>query len=662
MVILPLSVVLVGATFLANGKAVAFLSRSLISQTIGETEAELRRFFEPVNNLLEVMLIWGRSGVLDVDQPVPLQGLLPPLLTSHRQISTALIADGRGHEVMILQAGSGWRSRHTRADEWGRRTQWAESTAGGAEPVSYWKALDYDPRTRPWYQGATARLRGRGALTDGVSLSELVYWTEPYTFFTTREPGITAAAGFSTASGNESVVGFDVSLSDISAFTAGLEVGEHGGVMVLTDEGRVIGLPRFERFKQPAARRGALLKRLVELDWPLGKDADRAFASQPDGEKAPVRFASGGTLWWGQHRPFQLAPERRLWIAVVVPEQDLLGNLRHMPFIVLTLTLLVTAVAAWRALVVARRFSQPIEELVRETDRIRMGDFEDPQPVVSSVKEIRRLVSAQERMRSGLKSLMKLERDLQLARQIQQAALPARLPVLPGFQIDAWSEPAEETGGDTFDVVGYAHEEGGPVTLTPERADRAVLLLADATGHGIGPALSATEVRAMLRMAVRSGEGLEQMARKMNEQLCADLKGGRFITAWLAELDAHAGTLRTFSAGQAPILHYRSGLDTTMVNDADAPPLGILEELDVRVNEPLVMQPGDLVAVMSDGVFEAVNPSGEQFGLERAVQAISSQAAASASEALSALKQVLAEFTVGTPAGDDRTAIVIKRV
>ncbi len=130
----------------------------------------------------------------------------------------------------------------------------------------------------------------------------------------------------------------------------------------------------------------------------------------------------------------------------------------------------------------------------------------------------------------------------------------------------------------------------------------------------------------------------------------------------MAELDARAGTLRTFSAGQAPILHYRSGLDSTAVNDADAPPLGILEELDVRVNEPLIMQAGDLVAVMSDGVFEAVNPSGQQFGLERAVEAVSAKAAASASEALQALKQALAEFTAGTPAGDDRTVIVIKRV
>jgi phosphoserine phosphatase len=86
----------------------------------------------------------------------------------------------------------------------------------------------------------------------------------------------------------------------------------------------------------------------------------------------------------------------------------------------------------------------------------------------------------------------KLERDLELARLIQQGTFPRRLPRLAGFDVDAWSEPAEATGGDAVDVVPVGVEGTG-----------ALLLLADATGHGIGPALAATQVRAMLRMAAR---------------------------------------------------------------------------------------------------------------------------------------------------------------
>ncbi len=91
-----------------------------------------------------------------------------------------------------------------------------------------------------------------------------------------------------------------------------------------------------------------------------------------------------------------------------------------------------------------------------------------------------------------------------------------------------------------------------------------MLLLADATGHGIGPALSVTQLRAMLRMAVRAGlaaggSASREVAQHINEQLYADLPSNRFITAWLAMLDAAAGTLTTYSAGQAPLLLYRAG-------------------------------------------------------------------------------------------------------
>ena len=84
--------------------------------------------------------------------------------------------------------------------------------------------------------------------------------------------------------------------------------------------------------------------------------------------------------------------------------------------------------------------------------------------------------------RRARESLLRIERDLQLARQIQRNTFPDQLPILSGFEIDAWSEPAEETGGDTYDVVGYQRAGDGPILLSENHADRALLLLADATG------------------------------------------------------------------------------------------------------------------------------------------------------------------------------------
>ncbi|MEE9212554.1 MAG: SpoIIE family protein phosphatase, partial [Phycisphaeraceae bacterium] len=265
--------------------------------------------------------------------------------------------------------------------------------------------------------------------------------------------------------------------------------------------------------------------------------------------------------------------------------------------------------------------------------------------------------------RRARESLLKLERDLQLARQIQQSTFPSRLPVLRGFQIDAWTEPAEETGGDTYDVIGYQQDaDGRPILVSADQADRAVLLLADATGHGIGPALSVTQVRAMLRMAVRMQPELTKIARHMNEQLYADLPQGRFITAWLGELDATDNTLTSLSAGQAPIIRYDAARDTLDVLAANAMPFGIVADLDITITDHIPMNAGDIFAVISDGVFEATDHAGRQFGTDRVIDLIPRHRHESPTQILAALREAVAKFTNGAPAADDRTAIIVKRM
>jgi len=197
--------------------------------------------------------------------------------------------------------------------------------------------------------------------------------------------------------------------------------------------------------------------------------------------------------------------------------------------------------------------------------------------------------------------------------------------------------------------------------LSVENADRALLLLADAAGHGVGPALSAAQIRAMLRMAVRSGTSLEHIVHNVNQQLCDDLFGGRFITAWLGVIDAESGSLTSFSAGQAPLLHFHADEQRTEVLEADTPPFGILRDLPVPTSSERVMKPGDIFAVLSDGIFENTNASGEQFGIQRAVDVIVRDHEGTAGLIVTRLRQALAQFTPGMRPLDDRTAIIVKR-
>ena len=110
-------------------------------------------------------------------------------------------------------------SRQTRIDEWGDRKLWWEWESPGDEPVARWEEVVYDPRTRPWYTQAVEPSARR--LAPGAEL-----WTDPYFFFSTGEPGITASLSFASRNSIDHVVAFDVELADLSAFTRSLRV--HG--------------------------------------------------------------------------------------------------------------------------------------------------------------------------------------------------------------------------------------------------------------------------------------------------------------------------------------------------------------------------------------------------------------------------------------------------
>ncbi len=663
LVIVLLGGAILAVTFIGNQRAVESLSRSIIRRVSDQTDARLGQFFEPVIKQLEIAVQWRESGLLEIDDRDSINKLLLPLMRKHTQISSLLIADDRGREHMLLRVDGQWRLRQTRRDNAGQPVRWFAWTDGDAGPKErpVTKAeSEYDPRSRPWFQGALAK---GAAVTKGAA--ELS-WTQPYQFFTTKDPGITAAIALKLG-GVTHVLGFDVLLNDLSRFTTSdaLVVSEHGFVFVTEEESsKVVGLPRLERFLSDEGRRAAVDKTVAEIDEGVVTAADAAAASATGNE--PFSFEADGQTWWSGVRRFALAPDRHLRISVVIPESDLVGDLAMLRWLILGATLLALGVAVWRAFVLADRMSDPIEALVAGSERIRKGDLDEGAPIESDLLEVQHLANSQDRMRVGLKMLMKLERDLQVARQIQQNTFPDVLPGLKGFDVEAWSEPADETGGDTFDVIGLL---GGwtraSIVDSAEgdgNADRAVLMLADATGHGIGPALSAMQLRAMLRMAMRLGGDLESIAKHMNAQLCQDLPGARFLTTWLGMLDIDDNTLRTFSGGQAPLLHYHAATDTVDWLQADAPPLGILPNIPISIGPPVDLAAGDLYIVFSDGIYEAKDPDEGLFGEERVEEIVRANKHRSPREILVAVREGVEAFARGRPADDDRTAVIIKRL
>ena len=663
MVTLMSAALIVTASY-GTRRAVRTLSELVLIQTVEHTESELSRFFAPVSENLELVSTWARNGVLDITDRGKLNRLLVPMLAHNSQISSILLADEQGCEYMLLKTADGrWMNRETRLDEWGGRSRLWTWRQGETEVHSEWKRLHYNPHRRPWYKGALDNFLAGD--TPGEKDGRRFYITRPYTLFTTKEPGITASLAFEALDGRIMVTAFDVLLRDITRFTMSLKVSSHGKVVVLSDQDdRVIGLPRYERFRDRGKRRQALLKKIGQLGIPVVTDAIRHYRSHPAYGDRIFTFKSSGESWWAIVRPFNIDAERVMRITVVVPEVDLLGSLKLMWLWILLIVMGIVLLAVKRIFTLAGRYSRPIEKLVQESHRIARGDLEQELVIDAPVEEFQRLAKAHDEMRRGLRVLLKMERDVQIAQKIQQDTLPRKLPRLPGYEITGWSQPAEGAAGDTFDVIGLlrdAHGNERGFRICDKDAHLGIFLLADASGHGIGPALSVTQVRAMLRMAVRSGQNLMAIIRLMNRQLEEDLHEGRFITAWFGELDPVTNRLASFSLGQAPLLHYRREEDDCRSLMPQLPPFGTIDEIGQEQPEVVEMAPGDIFAVLSDGLYEPRNAAGRMFGRKRVIEILRARHRQPPGEILRAILAEIDRFTGNAPADDDRTAVIIKR-
>jgi sigma-B regulation protein RsbU (phosphoserine phosphatase) len=323
----------------------------------------------------------------------------------------------------------------------------------------------------------------------------------------------------------------------------------------------------------------------------------------------------------------------------------------------LTLLLIVGCVV-----VVSRRVSAPIAALTEKVSEVAGGNLDARVRVGErgATDEIRHLAGSFNRMTAELRAHVKrlaaeqaarecLEQELSLAREIQRNLLPKTPPSIAGFQVAGWSLPAGKTGGDYY---GWIELPGGRVILT----------VADASGHGIGPALLITVYRAYLHAAATAFDSLQRAMNQMNELLVADCPQGRFVTAVVAALEPRERAVLLYSAGHGPSIFYCAAQRRTERLDADDLPLGIaasLSDSDLRRRR---CAPGDLLVLLTDGFFEWSNPAGEQYGMSRLEQFVAEHHALEPQQFIQALHADVIAFSQGTPQTDDLTAVVLKCV
>jgi sigma-B regulation protein RsbU (phosphoserine phosphatase) len=242
------------------------------------------------------------------------------------------------------------------------------------------------------------------------------------------------------------------------------------------------------------------------------------------------------------------------------------------------------------------------------------------------------------------KELAATHEKLRLARIIQQRYFPTTSPVISGFDLSGASYPAEETGGDYFDYFSVPEGCVG-------------IVVADVTGHGIGPALVMSQTRAYLRALLPLGLNVSELVTRLNDFLAEDSPDDLFVTLFLAQLDPHDGSFVYASAGHQCFL-FGPG-DESQPLESTGMPLGILPG---RVPSacPRKLQPGQLVLFLTDGVLETLSPQGDTFGIARTLDVIRANRHRPAGDIVKALYCKIRSFSKGTPQLDDITAVILK--
>ena len=241
----------------------------------------------------------------------------------------------------------------------------------------------------------------------------------------------------------------------------------------------------------------------------------------------------------------------------------------------------------------------------------------------------------------------RLERDMELARQIQLGLLPERPPEHPHWRIAAFAQSCDETGGDYYDFMPVA---GGALDA----------VVGDVSGHGIPSALLMSTARAFLRALHERGLPPGETVTALNRLLEKDLADDSFMTLVIARLSDEGGVQYVSAGHEPPLVWRRNG--TFDVLDSSGLPVGMLDDSVYEATQVAPLATGELIVLYTDGIPEAQRPPGhEQFGQDRLRALVAAHAAHGAQAVCDALVAAVAEHLAGHHPHDDITLVVIER-
>ncbi len=246
----------------------------------------------------------------------------------------------------------------------------------------------------------------------------------------------------------------------------------------------------------------------------------------------------------------------------------------------------------------------------------------------------------------------RLQKEMQVAQEIQQSLLPGKVPDAEGFEIGTLYRAAKEVGGDYYDFVWVDDDTLG-------------IVVGDVSGKGVPGSLVMTMIRTALRMEARGNASARAVVSRMNSFVTEDMRKGMFVTIFYVVLDSRRRIISYASAGHNPMVLYRGDSDETYFLNPKGFPVGIdladhsLFDKSIGT-ETIKLKQSDMLVIYTDGITEAMDSEAAQFGEERLLKAIKKHGHLTPQEFANKLDEEIAAFTGGEPQNDDITLVAIK--
>ena len=244
------------------------------------------------------------------------------------------------------------------------------------------------------------------------------------------------------------------------------------------------------------------------------------------------------------------------------------------------------------------------------------------------------------------RELERTEYEMETARGIQQSFLPESPPIIEGFELAALNLPARQVGGDFYDFIPVSEGKWG-------------IIIADVSGKGVPAALFMALSRTLVRANVADNPTASQAMQKANRLISQEAKMGMFVTLFYAVLDPKKRRLQYVNAGHNPPFVVKKSSGDVILLRASGIAMGVIDDVSLEEKE-IELDSNDIVVFYTDGITEAINSAGEQFGEKRLVETINRNADLPVKDLVGRVKDEVFTFAQDQPQFDDFTLVILK--